>query len=408
MSTFDPDEAGATLDFTDGVTQVNANFLDAVTVRFASGRDAWRSLKEGDIGLIVDQNPSVQPLEPIVATAVTGSYGNLDWDVNAEKLFCLQGGTGMTVEARSLEDFSVFSPAEEYTVSWASGSIDWVAASDRYLAVGGEDTGAGVDKVDIWDLDDGSLAGTFVLASDVLVAAAPPVFFDDKMFVHTYDGSANHHIEAVELSSGNTYSAWGTSGKITLNYGSGKLAIDDAHLYHFDGDDMEVLDPSDGTSLWTQAGIGSGTTSAGVVDGEGHVFFYQATGSEFLSKWRIDDANSLQQEWELTMTNGHAAALYFDGRWIGLRESGGAEPIVFFDARTGTKWLQGPDGWTANGGKLVWDGLHWVTVVTTAGGASVDGFARIKGPARERRVMKLKQGSYGRGPWKAGLVPVDL
>lgn len=408
MTVFDPDAAGATLDFTDGVTTVAANFLNALEPRFGSGKDAWNGLEDGATGLIVDQNPTTLALEPLVETAVTGTYTDNEWAINATHLFCVKGGTGLTVELRDIEDFAVLSPAVEYTASWAAGDIDFIIASELYLIIAGNDSGAGVDKIDVIDLNAGSIVGTYSLpASHVTLGSYSAVFYGTKLFVHMYDGSANYLIAALNLGTATLDTSWATSGFATLTYASGHIQIDQRYLYHFAGDDCEILDPEDGSSLSTQAGLGTGTTfaNAAKVDGKSRVVYYQATGSEYLGVFRIADGVSLATVFEHTMSNNHSAQINTDGEFMYLDEAGTAGVIKAFRIDDGSLWGQGPAAYT-QAGKLEWDGLHLITVCTTAGGAGVDGFARIKAPQQARRVRKQATSSKVRGPWDIGLVPL--
>lgn len=409
MTTFDPTAAGATTAFTDGVTSVPANYLDAVELRFASGKAAFDGLATGATGLIVDQNPTVRALEPLVETAITGSYTDGEWAINATTLWIIQGGTGLIVEGRDIDDFAVFAPALEYTASWPTGSIRWIACTDLYLLIAGPDTTAGVDKIDVIDITAGALTGTYSLpASHVTLSSAPAVFYGDNALVHMYDGTSAYKIAAIDLALASIDAGWATAGFLTLTYASGHLAIDQRRLFHFSGDDVEAVNPDTGVSIFTQAGLGTGTTFAYAArtDGQGRVLTYQATGSEYLAAYRVDDAGSLVSVYELTMTLGHSAALHTDGEWILLRATTG-DVVTAFSARDGALWGAGPDGWTVGAvGALRWDGLHYITPCQSAQGASVDGFARLKSPSPARRVRKMAVGAVDRGPYSIGLAPV--
>ena len=93
MGTFDPELAGATADFTDGVTTVPANFLDALELRFSHVRDAAVTLAaDGDTAIVAEPNRSAGIGDNLAEVSIGGTLIGGDWDINAKNIFNQKNG----------------------------------------------------------------------------------------------------------------------------------------------------------------------------------------------------------------------------------------------------------------------------------------------------------------------------
>ena len=400
---FDPSQVGATLDFTDGVTSVNANWLDNVVVQIENPAEALPLVPHnGNLCQFVD-DPTTK-FGDILLEVDAGFLPNWqNWCVGGAKIFNLVGGTGLTVEVRELDTFQLEAPSRTFTASWAAGDVEFLLANDRYLCIFGTDSGAGADKVDIIDLSNDTLVGTYTLTG-TLAGAPGAVLGRQHLFVQTNTATAT--IYAVTLATATLDAAWNGTGSRALNWGvSPIVGIDDRFLYCVTADDLELINVDSGTQFLTAAGLGTATgNSYPFPDGKGHFLLWQAT---HLSKWVIADSVAVQL-WEVETLNPSAAPVcqgQFDGKYF--YQPGIAKRVHAYDADTGAEFLL--EGSVLNDVPVFSDGMRLVVGTSSGAGDNFDGFAALKACSSTRRLRRVDHGGYGKVPFGSmPLVPADL
>lgn len=417
MPTFDPDAPAATIDFVDGTTTVPANFLDALNVRFAHPVDAANFLVDaGDVATVVADDPTVAPGTILVETSA-GHVPGAAFDINGQFLFNLKGGTGLVVETRDLKTLAAVAPAREFATSWGAGDVRVVLASPRYLVIAGNDSGAGATKLDIIDLNSDTLVGTYTTVGTLDAGAGGALILGrDHVFVAT-DTGANGTIYAVSLATATLDAGWGAGGTYTRNFGpdSGAtiggpaFAADDFYLYLMDDDDVEVINIATGAAAHNDAGLGTGTIGNGIfADGQGGFHMAQAGAASVLGRYRTENAASVL-DFEVPLTGAPGVGSYgFDGRFIYTWQLAGTTVGTAFDTRTNLpRWFSLADFTKLASTRLLSDGFHLYGAVSIANGATVDGFAVIKGLKTVESMMKNGEGMFGALPHKGAVVPVQ-
>lgn len=400
---FDPDLAGATLDFTDGVTSVSANFLDNLVVNLEQPSEA--------IGLgVQDGNVCQFVADPAnafgdILVEVDAGFVPVDgeWTVGGDKLFNVDGGTGLTVEVRELDTLALGTPSRTFDASWAAGSIEFLVANDRYLAIIGNDSGAGADKLDLIDLDTDTLVGTLTLTGGFTAGGNRAVFGRAHIFVVTDTATAT--VYAVKLSDATVDTTWGTSGATALTYGMPNVvSIDDRYICMSLADDVELIDVTDGSSDITSAGLGTGTGGYAFLVGDGTVLLWQAA---YLSRHVIADS-ALDQMWEVNALDPSVAAAspgQMDGRFLFVASI--SNRLHAYDVKTGAEYVLA--GNILADTKIHSDGMRLVVATSSGAGDTYDGFAALHGPALQRRLRRIDHGGYGKTCYgDMPLVPADL
>ncbi len=390
-STFDPDQAGATLEYTDGITTVAANWLSANTPRVASVVDACKAVEGAADGAHVDV-VDVSGLQPgaTIADVSGASVAGIAYDANGRYLFRRQNST-FTIETVDLEDLTVVSPAREFSLSWAAGGVLEVWANSEYLVV------TSATNIDVFDLSDDSLVDTFVPTGNLLRS----VLVRGNRLAFVTDEGTNGTLYMLDLA---TAALDGDHTPLELNDSQGnvRLAADDQLIYVVNDsgeDEIEAVDYA-GASVWTAAGVGSGTTIEDIAaDGQG--YFYILNGA-YVGKyrgWRAFD----QIEERLHLVAG-GDGIDCDGRYVWVVSTSddshllATTPGLPVVAIIPTSDLRQPVFTYMDGMDLVFD---------YDDGGGTEGFRKVRGAAIHRRFRKADEDWWGSMPHRAVAVPVD-
>lgn len=379
MSNFDPTLGAATLEFVDGITTVDANFLNSIPVRVGSVADACNALvSPGDVAIVAPSNIGIRN-GGIIA----------EYNLTIAPLFAVDGchifnlkSSGFDIEVRNARDLSA--TGREFTTSWATGSVIELHVDGRYLVAISDNT---TKKIDVWDLSNDSFIGTYVWAG----TRGGDVIHRGRLFMSVNDGSAK--ILAVDLATATLDATFGTAGVATATYFGG-ISADDFRIVVSNGADaFEGFDHT-GINLWDVGTVvGDTTTSAIILLNDGT---FVTAGDTYIGRVSSQTGALIDRFAHGTMFVGGQQARAVMCGWLALATSGGFVNIYNIE-RLG-KWMTTVDtNW--NQPFLRTDGVDLLVDVSIAAGAGINGVARVKGMTGAVEVQKLDFDNFGRPPY---------